>query len=241
MVARHFLGPLVAQSTDSNGVRAYFEASSWSDSAGRRFLAEERVAWLHRWAAKLNSPPAALKICDVGCGSGRDLMSWRNFGVPESNLAGTELVPDRAARTRSAVPDADIRVVLGVDLPFADSTFDITSASLVLSATPSRANRARLMTEMARITKPDGLVLVYDFVISKPWNPNVRRVTARELASLWRRPDNTHGLGPFLPGLEVALRLPTAARQILIALLPRTHRLWVWRVIATKVNAQRST
>lgn len=224
----------MAQSTDSDHVRGYFEASSWKDSAGRRFLAEERVTWLHRWASKVNSTPGALTICDVGCGGGRDLASWRDFGVPESNLAGTELVPDRAARTRSTVPGADIRVVRGFDLPFADSKFDITSASLVLSTTPSRASRARLMAEMARITKPDGLVLVYDFVISKPWNTNVSRVTATELASLWRRPDAARRLGPFLPGLEVALHLPTAARQLLIKLLPRTHRLWVWRVTGTQ-------
>lgn len=189
------------------------------------------MALLQRAVSTLAKPLAALTICDVGCGGGADLARWRDAGVTESKLAGTELIRDRAELAQELLPAADVRLVDGFDLPFARESFDVCTASLVLSTVRSLALRQHLLREMARVTAPEGLVIVYDFVVSKPWNRSVSPVTTRQLTELWRRPSGIHAAAPFLPALNLALRLPKAmgGRRI-IRFLPRTHRLWVWKM-----------
>jgi ubiquinone/menaquinone biosynthesis C-methylase UbiE len=171
-----------------------------------------------------------LRVCDVGCGDGSDLATWRAAGVPESMLAGTELVAERSALAQSRLPEADIREVAAFDVPFPSASFDLCTASLVLSSIKSGDDRARLLREMARVTRPGGVVACYDFVISKPWNRHVEAVTTRELTRYWRSPDDIRLAAPFLPVLGAVLRLPTLIRGSLIRTLPRTHRVWIWRV-----------
>lgn len=217
--------------TDADRIRKYFESARWPASPGRAHIAEERMALLQTAVSTLAKPLAALTICDVGCGGGADLARWRDAGVAEPALAGTELIPARAALAGELLPEADVRVVDGFGLPFAAESFDVCTASLVLSTVPSLALRRQLLAEMARVTARDGLVIVYDFIVSKPWNRSVSSVTTKQLSRLWRRPDAVHAAAPFLPALDVALRLPMGMGvRRLIRFLPRTHRLWIWQM-----------
>jgi SAM-dependent methyltransferase len=216
--------------TEAERIREYFESARWRPSAGRRHLLSERFHILSSIAGTLPKAIDDLAICDIGCGSGADLVSWRNAGVVESQLAGTELVPARARTARAALPDADIRVVSDFALPFSSAVFDLCTASLVLSTITQSADRRKLLMEMVRVTRPGGAIVVYDFAIRKPWNRNVTAISARSLRAMWRAPDETHRAAPFLPALDIALRLPQLAATGLIAVLPRTHRVWVWRV-----------
>jgi ubiquinone/menaquinone biosynthesis C-methylase UbiE len=214
---------------ETERIRAYFRTAGWQGSRGRGFLMQERASLLAAVGAELDMPFGAMRVCDVGCGGGADLAAWRALGVPEERLAGTELVEDRAQLAAELLPSAAIRTVDGFDLPFADASFDVVTASLVISTVLNDTHRRQLIREMHRVSRPGGIVAVYDFVISKPWNRNVSAVTTRQLTEAWRRPDATYRAAPFLPLLELALRLPARIQGVAIRLLPRTHRLWVWR------------
>lgn len=220
--------------TEEDRIRAYYAASDWRSSAGTEYFARERTRYLHALADQLGKPRSDLAICDVGCGGGTELVRWREAGVPESQLAGTELVPERAAAAEAAVPTADIQLVDGATLPFGDKRFDICTASLVLSSILDTSMRRHLLAEMARVTAPGGIVVVYDFRIRKPWNRNVAAITDRALSNAWRTPDRVVKAGRFLPALEIALRLPRPVADTAIKLLPRTHRLWVWKVASDR-------
>jgi SAM-dependent methyltransferase len=197
---------------------------------------EERTRLLRDVSGWLETPAIRLRVCDVGCGTGLDLEGWLRAGVPATQLAGSELMPERAEAASRRIRDADIRLVEGFDLPFPSGTFDLCSASLVLSTIRGASNRRRLLAEMARVTRPSGLVIVYDFVIRKPTNRNVVRITTRGLTRMWRAPDAVFPAAPFLPLLEAALKLPRSLASAALRLLPRTHRLWVWRVPAHGAN-----
>jgi len=205
--------------------------------AARQYLLEERRRLLERVARGLRQPPAALRICDLGCGDGADLAFWASLGVPPGQLAGTELIPERAGLSRERVPEADIRDVAGFDLPFADDSFDLTTASLVLTMIRDDALRRGLFEEMWRVTAPGGRVAVYDFAVRKPWNRQVVALNRARIAALGRPPDASSGAAPLLPLLGLALRLPAALRDPAVAILPRTHRLWVWRVPGAPADA----
>lgn len=215
--------------TDADRIRDYFESAEWNSSAGRAYIADERMSLLREAVSSLASPLSELAICDVGCGGGADLGRWRDAGVPERRIAGTELVSSRAALAKGFLPAAEIHQVDGFDLPFGSGSFDVCTASLVFSTIRSEAHRRHLLEEMARVTRSAGLVIVYDFVIRKPWNRHVSALSTRELTRLWKPPDQVRSAAPLLPALDVALRLPGGAARRLAELLPRTHRLWVWK------------
>jgi len=169
----------------------------------------------------------SIRICDVGCGAGGDLAFWHQSGALQSNLAGTELLPDRARAASELLPDADIRLVDGFELPFKPGVFHMTTASLVFSSVLDAASRRQLFEEMRRVTAVGGLTVVYDMRITRPSNPSVTHISPASLGAS-TRPRSRLLATPLLPALAVVLSGPGFVRRPLTALLPRTHALWVW-------------
>lgn len=215
---------------EAQRIRSYFGQASWRSTRGRDLLDAERRALLERLARATLPAIGELTVCDVGCGGGTDLQHWRSVGVDEERLFGTELVRERAEAARRAVQRASIALVDRFEIPFPDRSFDLVTASLVLSSIRDAAGRRALVAEMRRVTREGGLLAVYDFRVRKPWNRNVVAISGSELASTLGPPHAEYRLAPFLPLLDLALKLPAALRTSAIGVLPRTHRLWVWRV-----------
>lgn len=214
---------------ETRRIRSYYGKASWRWSQGRDLLLAERRQRLEQLVAACFGRVADLRICDVGCGGGSDLARWSDLGVPAWRLFGTELVAERAEAARRALPRASIATVNGFDIPYPDHSVDVVTASLVLSSIVDAAGRRALLAEMRRVAGPTGLIAIYDFRVRKPWNRNVVAISRRELAAALGAPSEEHRLGPFLPLLDVALKLPPPLRGAAIKLLPRTHRLWIWR------------
>jgi SAM-dependent methyltransferase len=213
---------------EADRIRSYYGETTWRASGGRDALVAERRRLTERLVRERLGPLGELAVCDVGCARGWDLEHWRSLGVREERLFGTELIDERVDVARRSLPRATIARVDGFQIPFPDRSFDLVTASLVLSSIRDRAGRRALLAEMWRVTRDGGLLAVYDFRVRKPWNPNVSAIGRSELASAIGPPDDEHALAPFLPLLDLALRLPGALRGAVVGLLPRTHRLWTW-------------
>lgn len=217
---------------ESERIRRYFkESGRWQAwPAGRAYLVGERRRLLQRVADTLISVPLGdLTVCDVGCGSGDDLAFWAGIGVPEDRLAGTELSADLAQQATARLPQADIRVVAGFEIPFASERFGLTTASLVLSTIRDDRLRRRLFEEMLRVTAPGGAVAVYDFRVKRPTNTNVVAMTRRRIGQLGQAPNFVRAASPLLPIVSLVLAWPDPMRAMAIRLLPRTHTVWAWR------------
>lgn len=217
---------------EAHRIRSYFGEASWRPSGGREMLVAERRRLVEQLVRATLPPLAQLTVCDVGCGRGSDLERWRALGVAEDRIFGTELIEERVEAARRALPAASIAGVEGFEIPFPDVSFDLVSASLVLSTIRDRPGRRALLAEMRRVTRKGGLLAVYDFRVRKPWNRNVVAMSGSDLAATLGPPNLEFRLGPFLPLLDPALKLPRGLRGPTIGLLPRTHRLWVWKVDA---------
>jgi SAM-dependent methyltransferase len=218
--------------TERARIRAYFgpEGATWTRwRRGRVALVNERRVLLLRVARMVEADrDIPISICDVGCGTGEDLAAWRTLGVPAEHLAGTELTPERAEAARHRVPGAAIHDVDAFELPFGDGSFTLVTASLVLSAIEDEAMRRRLFSEMRRVTAPRGATVVYDMRVRKPWNSRVIAMTPRRVRALGSAPDVSWRVAPLLPVLDFVLRLPSAVRGPIHAILPRTHAMHVW-------------
>lgn len=169
------------------------------DRERRRILTEYR-----RRAAELPRDLYARRgeaCLEVGYGSLgwlADLLSW---GLREADLHGIELDADRAAVAREALPDADLRVGDAAELPWPDGSFRLVIASTVFTSILDRQVRQKVAGEIVRVLAPEGALVWYDFAVDNPRNPNVRRVTRRELATLFptlRGPVRSVTLAPFL-------------------------------------------
>lgn len=105
----------------------------------------------------------ALKILEVGCGYGRNLEALS--GVNGSEFFGCDIsAEDLAAADKRAkeLGRPNIKLSLQPDknkLPYADSQFDLVVLWQVLEHVPSCAEKKSLLSEVARVTKNNGLIL----------------------------------------------------------------------------------
>jgi SAM-dependent methyltransferase len=110
-----------------------------------------------------------LRVLDVGCGVG---LIDRPLLPHVDSLEGVDVSPGMVERASEANPAASYQVYGGVILPFGDGEFDLAFAICVLHHVDIPQRRP-LVAEMARVTKPDGLVAVFEH---NPLNPLTRRV-----------------------------------------------------------------
>ena len=124
-------------------------------------------------------------ILDVGCGTGVWLQTLVTWGATPGKLAGTDLLPDRIEVARQALPQSNLVVPETWAIPFGDNKFDMVCANTVLSSILDGDARIQLALEMGRVLAEDGSILIYDFRISHPSNPNTRGIPLKEIKRLF--------------------------------------------------------
>jgi hypothetical protein len=125
---------------------------------------------------------ACLEIGFGGLGWLGQLINWN---VGEKDLHGIELDPKRTAYVHDALPAADLRVGDAAHLPWPSGSFQLVIASTVFTSILSQEVRYAVAAEITRVLAPTGALLWYDFFYNNPRNPNVRKVTRRELKALF--------------------------------------------------------
>lgn len=168
---------------------------------------------------------AALKVVDVGCGSGSFLRQLIDWGASPANLTGTELLAERldAARCNTA---QGVHWHLGGLEHIADGSVDLVSAHTVFSSVLADDARQALAAHMWRILRPGGWCMIFDFRYNNPRNRNVRRLTRDELGRLWPARERHYRTLLLAPPLaRVLARAPHLVPETLAALLPplRSH------------------
>lgn len=161
------------------------------------------------------TPSGALgsDVLDVGCGIG--LTDSHLFGRVGS-LSGVDVSAASIRRAKELIPGVDFRVAGERDrLPYADRSFDFTFAICVLHHVPAERHH-QLLREMSRITRPGGLVAIFEHNPANPLTRKVVRECAFDENAVLIRPRTT-ATRMRMAGLEAPrtrhfLFLPTAAR-----------------------------
>jgi SAM-dependent methyltransferase len=94
------------------------------------------------------------EVLDVGCGAGLALQMAQARGA---KVSGLDAAAGLAEIAKSRCPGGDIRVGESEELPFGDTSFDVTTGfnSFQYAADPVHA-----LSEAKRVTKPNGYVVV---------------------------------------------------------------------------------
>ena len=156
----------------------------YADSnAANRFIEQDRDATIR---AALKQFPHILenaRVLDVGCGSGHELWKWRQE-TEEKNLCGVDLLETRVRRGRELFPTLALSCADASVLPFPDGVFDVVMQFTVFSSILDVSLRYQVAQEMARVLKPRGVILWYDYWFN-PTNSQTGGVTRCEIRKLF--------------------------------------------------------
>lgn len=141
-----------------------------------------------------------LQIFEMGCGDGGVLSEFRWLGANPGKLFGVDLLADRVGTAHQNFPEFQLSQANGQFLPFHSDSFDLALQYTALSSILDPQLRYAICAEMMRVTRPNGLILSYDF---------------------WLNPTNrqTHGIRPvelrrLFPGCTIELNRITLAPPI---------------------------
>ena len=105
-------------------------------------------------------PVEGMHLLDVGCGTGSFLKLYEKVGCLVSGIDASPAMLKIARRQLSG--EADLRLGNAAEMPYADDTFDLVTASLILHEL-SPAVRIAVVGEMRRVVKQDGRILITDY------------------------------------------------------------------------------
>ena len=181
--------------------RETVERSIAFSGVGLDFFTRAKARQLLELTASRLGDPRSLSFLDVGCGPG-ETDRWLERRV--RTLTGVDISPRMIEIAMKRNPWASYRTVDGT-LPFSSATFDVCFAVCVLHHV-SRRERPALLAEMARVTRPGGLVALFEH---NPWNPLTRKAVAacdfdRDAELLPRRESEALLRGAGLTDLEGA-------------------------------------
>lgn len=126
-----------------------------------------------------------LEILDIGCGSGGWLRTLLDWGGSPERLHGIDLLPDRIATARKLSPHIDFQVASAWPIPFNRCSMDLITANTVFSSIIDPDARVALAEEMARVLRHDGHIMIYEFRVSHPRNPDTVGIRKDEIHRLF--------------------------------------------------------
>jgi ubiquinone/menaquinone biosynthesis C-methylase UbiE len=178
----------------------------------------------YRWVAKyydrllepMNAPlrPIAFGLCptddsmtvlDVGCGTGALLEAYVASGAECVGIDASPAMLNQATARLGEAADLDLGDATA--LPYEDASFDLVFTSLFLHELAQDA-QLTVLTEMARVARPDGRVLVIDYRagslrmkghVRRTISTVAERVAGRDHYKNWRGYLSSGGLPTLLP------------------------------------------
>jgi len=146
------------------------------------------------------APGAA--VLDVGCGPGTGVFDMVELVGPTGRLVGLDASEVMLAEARRRAKEFQIPITFEVGdvqaLHFPDDTFDVCRAERLLEHLP---DPDRALTEMVRVTRPGGRVLVFDFDWDTLMIDHPDRETTRTFALSYTDSIRNGWIGRQLPRL----------------------------------------
>jgi ubiquinone/menaquinone biosynthesis C-methylase UbiE len=104
------------------------------------------------------------RILDFGCGQGRILQQLKSEGFQK--LFGVDISENMIKIAGKNLSGTGFKVNTGVTMPYDDLSFDCVIVAAVLTCIINRDEQIKLITEIKRVLKPNGLVYINDFLIN---------------------------------------------------------------------------
>jgi len=173
-------------------------------------------------------PLESLRLVELGCGAGGNLLDFLRIGLSPGNLAGVDLIDSRIQAARRLLPQ-EVQLYCGdaaAALALAEGSFDVVYQSMMCSSILDDDLLVSVARRMWQLARPGGGVLWYDFTTGNPRNPDVRGLPVRRVRALFPEsgPPRVRRITLAPPLARVAARISPKLYPVLRALpLLRTH------------------
>jgi ubiquinone/menaquinone biosynthesis C-methylase UbiE len=137
------------------------------------------------------------RVLDVGCGEGDSLWVLLRLGFEPSNLSGVDIQEEKIIQAKATNPLVNFEFADATSLRFNDETFDIAMESMMFLQLTDDDVARRIASEMIRVTKPGGILLVSDWRYSKPGSKEFKGVSRKRIADLYQVGKQTRVRGTF--------------------------------------------
>jgi SAM-dependent methyltransferase len=152
-------------------------------------------------------PLEAKTVADIGCGPGDWLLDFLRWGAHAENLCGIDLDTKRIETARQRLPASSLSSGDATNLPWRSGSIDIVLQFTMFTSILDPLMKKAVAGEMARVVKPEGLILWYDFCFNNLANSAVQGIPPREVRELF-------------PGFNAQIRRMTLAPPLARALVP---------------------
>ena len=105
------------------------------------------------------------RVLDVCTGTGRQAFAFAKKGYAVSGIDVSEAML-RVANRNNKYENMKFECADAANMPFEDSCFDVSCVSFGLHDMPVTI-RERVLEEMVRVTKPQGIVVIIDYALPK--------------------------------------------------------------------------
>lgn len=140
---------------------------------------ERRLASLLRHAGWTNLED--LRVFEAGCGGGYNLRMFIQWGARPANLVGMDIDPESTAYCLSRSPEILVHTGGADRVPEPDRAFDVSLAFTLFSSIHDEDMAEAIAGELFRVTRPGGLILIYDMRRDNPRNRAVHAVGIDDL------------------------------------------------------------
>ena len=217
---------------------------------------------LYRQIARLTELSPSNEVLDAACGRGvSTLFLARAFGVSGVGVdSDPVLVRGAAARSRAEGMEGTFTFETAAldDLPYRDGTFDVAIGEIGLAAS---ADPARAVSELARVTRPHGCVVLVQLIWTGNVDPTRREILVRHLGARpmilveWKQllrdagvvdlsvEDWSDAPSPFRPTTAAGAPFPDFSEIFTLrerlSILLRAWRRWGWKGVKGAVIRER--
>ena len=191
---------------------------------------EERVNAIRSCLQPLE-PLAGCTLLEVGASTGYNVPAWRQLGFREITLNDIRSAPlAEAARWGVTTVGGDAATL---KMP----PFNVVYAGLVFSSILQDVDRRDVADGLWRLTRVDGMIIIYDFTWNNPANRDVRKVTSSDIQRLF--PSATIQTRRLTLAPPIARRIPAWLYPFVNIAALKTHRLWWFRKVQAAQTRER--
>ncbi|NIR48804.1 class I SAM-dependent methyltransferase [candidate division KSB1 bacterium] len=102
-------------------------------------------------------------ILDYGCGYGRTCQQLVELGF--KNVIGVDASPSMIERGKHDHPHLNLHLIDDSELPYSNETFDAVLLFSVLTCIPTNLRQFRVVHEISRVLRPNGLLYISDLLL----------------------------------------------------------------------------
>lgn len=134
-------------------------------------LVDPHLRDLRKFTPEFSGMKAGDKVIDVCCGTGAQVLEYASHGIIATGIDINPSMLKIATRNkmRQKAVDVSFQLADATKLPFANGYFDYASISLGLHDKEKPA-RYKTITEMKRVVKQNGALILIDFQVTLPMN-----------------------------------------------------------------------